>query len=222
MWYMWYILLFTLSVLLITWKFLFIGGLSIKEKWSEVPHLENKDMVMFKRYLEKGTRCFEFGCGWGTIWIAKLPNIERLKSIENDIVWYEKITKRIEEEKLENIAEICYVDTDSNHSGWGFPKSKNLEKWRNYYASYSPSFNADIILIDGRFRVSCGLDLVRKIETITFVMIDDFLNREHYHVLLKYYDKVECGKIAVILKKKLLINEEELDADIKKYQLDNR
>lgn len=192
------------------------------EKWTYIPILEKEDVDVFKKYLEKGNRCFEFGSGYGTIYIAKLNNIDKVKSIENDIEWYEKIESKIQEEKLGDFVDLVYVNTNSDHTSWGYPRTSDLGKFRNYYTAYDPSFKADIIYIDGRFRVSCGLDLINKIDTTTYVMVDDFTNRPWYQDLLKYYDKEECGKLLVVLKKKHLINRDELNNDIEKYKFDSR
>jgi len=62
-----------------------------------------------------------------------------------------------------------------------------LEK---YVQSYKTEYNADIILIDGRFRVACGLDIFSKIRNNTLVFIHDYNNRKKYHILEKYYIKI--------------------------------
>ena len=193
-----------------------------KNNWGYLPHLEDDDIKIFRKYLEKGNRCFEFGCGYSTLYIAKIPNIEKVISIENNIEWFEKIEQKIEDEKMGDIIQLKYIDTDSDHSSWGFPKSKNLKKFRNYYTSYDIEFKADTIFIDGRFRISCALDILDKIDTTIWVIIDDFSNRPEYHVLLKYYEKEECGKILVVLKKKSLLNKDELEKDKEFYKLDER
>jgi len=61
----------------------------------------------------------------------------------------------------------------------------------------------DLILIDGRFRVACALNLFDQIENNTTIIFDDFLNRKNYHVVLEYYDIVMKAGRTVILKKRI-------------------
>lgn len=184
------------------------------------PVLLNRDYELLLKYLKMGKNCFEFGSGYSTVWISKLDNIGKIISVENDKIWYDKITELVKKEGVYNIVSIKYVDTDSDGSSWGTPKSQNLIKWKNYYTSYQPEYKSNVIYIDGRFRVSCALDLVCKIDTSTYVFIDDFKNRYYYHVVLKYYDIHDCGKLAVVLVKKHIIDYEKLEKDIELYSTD--
>lgn len=91
----------------------------------------------------------------------------------------------------------------------------NDEKIINNFNKYSDSIislheninpNLDLILIDGRFRVICALKSYQVINTNCIVLIDDFLNRKSYHILLDYFDIVEKGDRMVALKKKRNLN----------------
>jgi hypothetical protein len=78
----------------------------------------------------------------------------------------------------------------------------------------------DLILIDGRFRVMCALKSYKVIDDNCVVLIDDFLNRKSYHLLLDYYDIIEKGDRMVALKKKENIKIS--DDLLKKYENDVR
>ena len=62
----------------------------------------------------------------------------------------------------------------------------------------------DLILIDGRFRVSCCLKCFDIINENTHILFDDFMNRPEYHIVLKYFDIIEKtnDNCMVCLKKK--------------------
>ena len=62
---------------------------------------------------------------------------------------------------------------------------------KKYIQAYKPEYNADIIFIDGRFRVACGLDVFHKIRADTLVLIHDYNDRPHFHILENYYIKVK-------------------------------
>ncbi len=65
-----------------------------------------------------------------------------------------------------------------------------VEDWKKYIQAYKREYNADIILIDGRIRVACALDIFSKIRKNTLVLIHDY-DREYYHIIENYYIKVK-------------------------------
>ena len=76
----------------------------------------------------------------------------------------------------------------------------------------------DTILIDGRFRVACALNIYPYISIKTRVLFDDFLNRqEQYGIILKYYSIEKHFGNMVLLKK---IDNIDIDNNIiEKYEL---
>ena len=58
-----------------------------------------------------------------------------------------------------------------------------------------------MILIDGRFRVACALNVLKHINRDTYVYIHDFTDRPKYHVLLNYYEIVDKADRLVKLRK---------------------
>lgn len=218
--YFWYGFGF-LGILLIV----ILLGIKLKEKYSPseeeivVPHLLNEDRILFEQYLSQIQRYFEFGSGKSTIYALRFPNIQAIRSIENERNWYQQVKQKVQGHSK---VELHYVDTNSDNKPWGYPQTKNLEKFRNYFQSYLSEFNADLVMIDGRFRVSCCLDLYPKIRPDTLVFFDDFLNRPHYHHVLEYYDIVVTGKVAVVLKKKPKVDLNRLAHSIQQYEMDPR
>jgi len=85
-------------------------------------------------------------------------------------------------------------------------------KKKNY-----PSF----VLIDGRFRVACCLNLLKILsrKDINFeIIIDDFFSRNHYSVLKNYFEIKKIGRMA-----SLKVKNTKLDNKIfKHYLLDPR
>ena len=87
---------------------------------------------------------------------------------------------------------MTYLTIDLNsrdNSGRPGPGT-TIEDWKKYIQAYKPEYNADIIFIDGRFRVACGLDVFHKIRADTLVLIHDYNCRPYYHILENYYIKV--------------------------------
>lgn len=169
------------------------------------PHFTETDQKLFDKYLEKSKRYFEFGSGNSTIYVASKPHITFLGSIENEQNWYNQTKTNLKNVQRSSELELIYnyIHTHSDGMPWGNPRKVDSIAFKNYYSSYKPEYNADLILIDGRFRVSCCLDLYHKIGMDTVIFFDDFLNRPYYHDILQYFDIIESGNVAVVLKKKL-------------------
>lgn len=74
--------------------------------------------------------------------------------------------------------------------------------------------NIDLILIDGRCRVSCALMCHKIISDECIVLIDDFKNRKCYQIIFKYYDVLEKGDRMMALKKKKNIHVSNNDIEI--------
>jgi hypothetical protein len=82
-----------------------------------------------------------------------------------------------------------------------------MHLWPNY--SSADIGTPDTILIDGRFRVACGLQCCIKHPNATILM-HDFTNRPEYHVLLNYMDIVKSVDTLVCVKVKLDNDKEKL------------
>ena len=124
---------------------------------------------------------FEFGSGGNT----NVASYYKLKvySVESDVLWHNKLKK--------NNIKATYLTIDLKAKELGYPgKDTTVEDWKKYFQTYQSKFKADIIFIDGRFRVLCGLDIFSKIRNDTLALLHDY-NRDIYHVLEKYYIKVK-------------------------------
>lgn len=171
------------------------------------PHFSINDEHMFYKYLDNATSYFEFGSGGSTYQASIRNNIKTIYSVESDILWYNKIKKILNQNK--NITFI-YNEMDTEPNTWGNPgKNSTFSQQKNYsnqivILNESISKNIDLILIDGRFRVACCLKCFNIINDNCLIIFDDFLDRPHYHIILDYYNIIECtvDNRMVILKKK--------------------
>ena len=146
------------------------------------PLMSKEDLMGFLSFMKPNLTYFEFGSGGST----NIASYYKLKvySVESDALWHNRL-------KNSNI-NATYITVDLKTTQLGYPgKNTNIEDWKRYYQSYDSKYNADIILIDGRFRVACGLDIFPKIRNDTLVLIHDYSHREKYHILEKYYIKVK-------------------------------
>ena len=198
-----------------------------KEDIGLMPHFEEMDAKMFYKYLDKCKNYFEFGSGGSTYQAAVRQNIEKIYSIESDKKWIEKVKNKILRSGDNSYVRIrfLYKEMQTPSNSWGHP---GINATKEQMINYSNLKNLtkeelselDLVLIDGRFRVACCLKCHNLISDTCFIIFDDFLKREHYHIVLDYFDIVEMsskGTMVVLQKKKEVGNiDKEL---IKKYEL---
>ena len=160
------------------------------------PHMTPAETRLFEKYLLGATKYIEFGCGGSTCFAASFSHIHELHSVESDQAWLEKlrtestIAKAVAEKRLHlHHADIGPV------GAWGVPTSTlYAHKWPSYYWGIWESlpFDADCILIDGRFRVACTLmALLYCTNENVHILIHDFTSRPEYHIVKKYLKEIE-------------------------------
>lgn len=181
------------------------------------PAMLKEEKALFYKYLDLSNIYFEFGSGGSTYQAARRN--KKIYSVESDIAWHKKIQedmKNITNQINKAIAKYNYktdfnpdityitIDLHVRKKSWGWPgRDTRFIDWIKYTRAYNHSkYRADFILIDGRFRVACGLNVFKQIDDNVFVYIHDFNNRKHYHILLDYFDVVEKAATSVVLRKK--------------------
>ena len=111
---------------------------------------------------------------------------------------------------------------------WGYPKSNDqphlFEKYSSDIFYLVPAHNLDLVLIDGRFRVACTLKsiMVCHANPGFRILIHDFWNRKHYHILLNYLDTVEQVESIGLFTIKPEIDWQALRSDYEKFKFDSR
>lgn len=156
------------------------------------------DDRLFKKTVKDAKVYAEYGCGSSTIWVAK--NCEaRIFSVDTSKDWVQHVKRKL----LKNSIQIEITDVDVGELGeWGRPV--NYSK-RSDFSNYTTSIwnynqKPDVVLIDGRFRVSCFLTTLIHAEPGTKVFFDDYTTRPHYHVVeefIKIHDV--CGRQALFI-----------------------
>ena len=160
------------------------------------PIMTKNEIIALSYFMKPNNIYFEFGSGGST----NLASYYKIKtfSVESDVKWHKK---------LKNMGIIAnYITIDLKVSHTGYPgKGTNVDDWKKYIQAYKSEYNANIILIDGRFRVACALDIFSKIKDDTLIFIHDY-NREQYHILEQFYIKVKMWDSLALLIKNPNIN----------------
>ena len=162
------------------------------------PLMTSKELKAFCFFMKPENIYFEFGSG-GSTNIASYYKVKTY-SVESDINWHNYLKK--------NNIKANYISVDLKAKYYGYPgKQTNINDWKRYIQAYKSEYMANIILIDGRFRVACALDIFSKIKKDTIVLIHDYSIRKYYHIIENYYTKIEeWDSLAAFIKKPNISN----------------
>lgn len=172
------------------------------------PHFAgDEDLNMFYKYLKNANYYFEYGSGGSTYQSSICNNIKKVYSVESCLEYHLKL-KEICENKYK--ITFIYNEMDVKPNTWGHSGINATDEQKINYSNHITKLSKleqeqiDLILIDGRFRVSCCLKCFDIINENTHILFDDFMNRPEYHIVLKYFDIIEKtnDNCMVCLKKK--------------------
>lgn len=165
------------------------------------PHFFSlEELIAFMSFLTKDTIFFETGSGCSSI-IANYY-AKKVISIEGSKIWYEKGIKN----GLNN--SLIFKDLKSDFNDWSVPSAvSSIEDWKKYFQSYQKDYNADVILIDGRFKVATAMDIFNKIRDDTVVLIHEYKTRPSYFILEEYYNYIYHWNSLYALTKKKEVKE---------------
>jgi len=163
-----------------------------------------KSNNFFKKKLKNSKHYFEYLIGYSTLYAD--INKKKFTSIELDKSFFFIIKERL---KKKNIFFINVGPVGE----FSYPLFQNKKKILSYIKSIDPYFNKknypDFILIDGRFRVACCLNLLlimNKKKIKSTILIDDYKKRDYYKILRNFFYIKEVGRMAILNSKKKIIN----------------
>jgi hypothetical protein len=142
------------------------------------PHMDVETLDLFRNLLSQAKTYIEYGCG-GSTSFAFLNSATRIVGVETDRSWMEMVMNFMPG-RLERV-DLCHVDL-GEVGEWGFPKS---EADGTVYASWpwTRAEGADLVLVDGRFRVACTLKSMLEARPGTPVIFEDYFGRDFYSAI---------------------------------------
>ena len=163
----------------------------------------NNTNSFFLDKLKKSKFYFEYGSGSSTL-VANDLN-KKFISIELDKRYYLELKKKVKNNQLKffNIGPV---------GEFSYPIFKLKKKIVNYISSIDNYLSnedyPDLILIDGRFRIACCLNILKHIQKKSLkvlILLDDYEKRESYKILNKFFKVKSIGRMAILkaLKKRV-------------------
>ena len=183
--------------------------------------MTESEIKLLEKSLKNCANYLEFGSGESTKLAVKFLNIKRIDSIESDKNFIEKnllIDANIVQALDSNRLRIHFIDIGPTKK-WGQPVDASMKHlWPNYSTSiFNKNKDYDLVLIDGRFRISCVLNTILNINNIK-ILIHDFWNRPRYHIVLQFLNEIERADTLGLFKKKEYIDKLKIKSLIEKYQ----
>ena len=193
-----------------------------KEVYLDMP-MGDEALNFVKSYLRPNHIVFEWGVGRTTIEFSR--DVKEYYGVEHDFKYYKDTLNQVGKN-----VRIHYIPSDSNSLNW-FPyvsREGNFAEFRNYIqfvhliGSFDKKF--DIVLIDGRARVECAIEILPYLSDEAVVFIHDFDRHFYWEVLEYYYIEGIVDRLVALRKKdkeEFGINEKDRGFLIEKYLLNN-
>jgi len=160
----------------------------------------------FRELVAESDTYLEYGAGASTL--AAYEMHRQIVTVESDKHFLKAVKSACSsrgQDSEHNRSHFIHADIGPTGT-WGkplFPSIPRTTKWKSYafapWAMLGSHFRADVILIDGRFRVACALTVaLQQHDSQWLLMFDDYLERKEYWQTEEFLRlKERCGRMAV-------------------------
>lgn len=184
------------------------------------------EWAVLKRVLSTSVRFLEYGCGDSTRLAAGCTNIRSIVSVESNPAFVDSALRtHVEIRQAEACGRLEFRLADIGPTvGWGKPGDDSKRHlWPAYaLAPYRHGFIPDTILIDGRFRVACGLAAALQCPPSATILIHDYANRFLYFILENFLDVVEIADRLAVFHPKARFNQNRANRLLRAYLYEPR
>jgi hypothetical protein len=181
--------------------------------------MTENEQTIFTQYVKNAKLYLEFGLGGSTI--AALKNGGgKVYSVESSKDWIQYMEKKYKIISLSKKSErLCLIHADiGNTRNGGYPiisnNENNFDCFLNYskkiFEDYPETKNADVVLVDGRFRIACCLSVLLENKNNPVIMFHDFWLRPQYHAVKKFIEIIDRVDSMMVCKKKDNISNAEI------------
>ena len=175
---------------------------------NDYPHFRtHEEKELFSNLLSDAEQLVEYGSGGSTIYAA--ARVKRLVSVESDKKFFCAVRRKLSLVRSDNSIKLLYrpfgicgrYSMPLKLFGKTFTsKAKILSYVKDPWGEVDEKLST-VVLIDGRFRISCLIEAAiqsEKLEKCT-ILLDDYLNRNEYSIVQEIFPSlVLVGNLAVI------------------------
>lgn len=157
--------------------------------------MSESEIAVFDEEIKRSKNYLEFGLGGSSLRAIQKSNA-KIYTVESSAEWLASMRRYLAIRYHENRRLNIFLMDIGATGDWGYPKSEsNLEVFEMYSSKIFDLIDKtliDLVLIDGRFRVACTLNLIMECyeNDNLKILIHDFWNREKYHIVLKYLEPI--------------------------------
>ena len=167
-------------------------------------HMSQNEVACYSRLLASARSVVEYGSGGSTLLALRLST-GPVYSVESDGEWLAKLRElpAIGEAEASGRLTLRHAFIGPTKK-WGRPIDQSGRGgWPGYVtAPWNDECEADLILVDGRFRVACILQAVLMGEPHTRIVAHDFWNRPRYHAALEFVEKEEAVDTLAVFRRR--------------------
>jgi len=149
------------------------------------PWMTDAELALFATFLRRSDNYLEFGSG-GSTCAAACAVGNSVTSVDSSAEWLGRVEQACIDEACRVRPVMVHVDIGPT-GAWGRPADASMqERWPSYYETVwerPASSDADLYLVDGRFRVACFMKTLLNCRMDCVIMIHDFASRAQYHVI---------------------------------------
>jgi hypothetical protein len=165
--------------------------------------MTDKEAALLEAHLRATRSYLEFGSGGSTFLAAQYVR-DSLISVDSSLEWLTRVESEIGKVRKHADISLHHVDIGPLVQ-WGYPADhSNRNSWPQYSTSVwqnEGSTDADLYLIDGRFRVACFSETLVHARVGAMILIHDFESRPEYHVVKELTRRVAVAdELSVFVK----------------------
>lgn len=171
-----------------------------QDDYAMIPHMPEPAIEALEAHLKTAKCYLEYGSGGSTVLAASL-GVPAIYAVDTSVEWFEKVKDGIQRTGYAGKIELLHVNIGKTKK-WGYPvDDRQATRWPRYFLEpwkllREANLSPDVILVDGRFRVSCFLVSLAHARLGTTLLFDDYVGRKHYHLVeeilkpINYYDRM--------------------------------
>lgn len=153
-------------------------------KLPKTPHMDAQSISFFKDKLKLVDFFIEYGAGGSTL-LAAMQNTPNIVSVESDKLWMKRVERELSKVSSKSCIKLIHADI-GRVGPWGTPlgqidgeKNYAILPWTTEIYGSSPL----LVLIDGRFRITCFLTSLLWSPEGSHLLFDDYHDRDSYKVV---------------------------------------
>ena len=195
------------------------GGSKRSKQAAIRPKMSSNEEECYKHLLSLSKRVVEYGIGGSTLMALRQRGVTNFVCVESDPRWIARVSQIsvVRTAISRDIAKILHVDI-GRVGDWGAPiDEEKIDQWFRYPAApWEHIDHADLVFVDGRFRVACIMESVLRAQPHTLIAVHDFWSRPSYHVTLPFLEWQQSCDTLGVFRSKMAIDRERAMALLEK------